>query len=42
MADAWMRCMRHAFDEEGVAGDVREYLEARLGEVAMFMRNQPG
>jgi hemoglobin len=41
MADAWMRCMRHAFDEVGVVGDVRDYLDVRLGEVAMFMRNKP-
>ena len=40
MAQAWMRCMRHAFDECGVGGDVRGYLEARLGEVAAFMRNR--
>ena len=42
MAVAWMRCMRQAFDEEGVTGDVRAYLEARLAEVADFMRNRSG
>jgi hemoglobin len=42
MAHAWMRCMKRAFDEEGVTGDVRDYLEVRLEEVAMFMRNQQG
>ena len=41
MAEAWMRCMRKAFDDCSVTGDVRDYLDARLGEVASFMRNQP-
>jgi hemoglobin len=40
MASAWMRCMRAAFDREGVEGDVRAFLEARLGEVAQFLRNR--
>jgi hemoglobin len=40
MAEAWMRCMRRAFDESGVTGDLRAFLEARLGEVAMHMRNK--
>ena len=40
MGEAWMRCMRRAFDDEGVTGDVRGFLEARLGEVASFLRNQ--
>ena len=40
MAEAWMRCMRHAFDARGVSGEVRAFLEARLGEVATFMRNR--
>ncbi len=42
MAEAWMRCMRSAFDECAVNGDVRAYLEARLGEVATFLRNREG
>ena len=41
MAEAWQRCMRYAFDQCGVTGDVRAYLEARLGEVASFLRNRP-
>ena len=41
MAAAWMRCMRKALDDSGVVGDVRDFLEARLGEVAGFLRNQP-
>ena len=40
MARAWMRCMMHAFDACGVQGDVRAFCEARLGEVAMFLRNR--
>jgi hemoglobin len=40
MAAAWMRCMKAAFDACGVHGDLRAFLEARLGEVALFMRNQ--
>ena len=40
MAKAWMRCMRKAMDDGGVAGDGRDYVEARLGEVAEFLRNQ--
>lgn len=40
MAQAWMRCMRAALDGSGVSGDVRAFLEARLGEVALFLRNQ--
>jgi hemoglobin len=40
MATAWMRCMRAAFDRCEVHGDVRDYVEARLGEVAAFLRNR--
>jgi hemoglobin len=40
MVTAWMRCMRHALDASGVQGDVRAFLEARLGEVAEFMKNR--
>jgi hemoglobin len=40
MAQAWMRCMRKAMDESGVAPDVRAFLDARLGEVATHMRNR--
>jgi hemoglobin len=44
-ARAWMRCMMHAIDTigaSGVEGEVREFLEARLGELAMFLRNREG
>jgi hemoglobin len=40
MGEAWMRCMRKAFDDCGVGGDIRDFLDARLGEVASFLRNQ--
>ena len=40
MVTAWMRCVRHALDGSGITGDVRDYVEARLGEVADFMRNR--
>jgi hemoglobin len=42
MRDAWMRAMRTAMDEVGLAGPLRAYLEPRLAEVADAMRNQPG
>ncbi len=40
MRDAWLRCMAHALDEQGVAGDVRGFLDARFAEVANFLRNE--
>jgi hemoglobin len=40
MARAWMRCMSHALEASGVAADVRAFLEARLTELALHMRNQ--
>ena len=40
MAAAWMRCMRAAFDRAGVEGDVRAFLEARLGDLTLFLRNR--
>jgi hemoglobin len=40
MAQAWMRCMRHALETSGVQDDVRAYLDGRLEEVAMFLRNR--
>jgi hemoglobin len=40
MAGAWMRCMTRAFDQEGVEGDVRGYLEAKLADLAMHLRNR--
>jgi hemoglobin len=40
MAEAWMRCMHRAFDESSVTGDVRGFLETKLGDLALFMRNR--
>jgi hemoglobin len=40
MEVAWMRCMRHALDASGVTGELRDFLEASLGQIASFMRNR--
>ena len=42
MVAAWMRCMRHALDGAGVDENTRSFLDARLGEVAVHMRNREG
>jgi hemoglobin len=42
MRDAWLRCMQSAMDQRGIRGEVREFLDARFGEVADFMRNVEG
>jgi hemoglobin len=42
MRDAWMRAMVRAFDEQGVEGPVRAFLETRLADLADFLRNRPG
>lgn len=42
MRDAWLRAMTTALDEEGVAGPLRAFLDARFAEVADFLRNRPG
>ncbi|MCB9564544.1 MAG: cyanoglobin [Kofleriaceae bacterium] len=42
MRDAWLRAMATAMDAEGVDGWVRGFLDARLAEVADFLRNVPG
>jgi hemoglobin len=39
-AEEWMRCMRLAMDEVGVTGDLRAFMDTRLGELADHMRNQ--
>jgi hemoglobin len=41
MRDAWLRAMRTALDASGVTGEVRAFLDARLGDLADFLRNQP-
>jgi hemoglobin len=43
MAAAWMRCMRAAFERQGVDAEetgLRTFLEAKLGELALFLRNR--
>ena len=39
LRDAWMRCMVKTLDEQGIDGDVRSFVETRLGEVATFLKN---
>jgi hemoglobin len=40
MATAWMRCMRAAFDRASVEGDVRAFLDEKLADLTVFLRNQ--
>jgi hemoglobin len=40
MARAWMRCMTHALDAADIERDVRDFVEAKLADVAMFLRNR--
>ena len=42
MARAWMRCMMHALEAQSVDDDVRGFLEARLQDLTMFLRNREG
>ncbi len=42
MRDAWVRAMTRAMVICEVEPDTRAFLEQRFGEVATFMRNQPG
>lgn len=42
MRDAWLHAMGAALDASSVQGDLREFLDARLGEVANFLRNAEG
>lgn len=39
-ADRWMFHMRHALDEVGLTGPVREAMEAFFADVAYFLRNR--
>jgi hemoglobin len=41
MAGAWLRCMREAMNRAGVGEEVRGFLEAKLGDLTQFLRNQP-
>jgi hemoglobin len=38
--DQWLACMGEAMDEQGVAGELRAFLDARFNQVADFMRNR--
>src|SRR5271166_2662231 len=40
MIVAWMRCMTCALDACGVTGEIRDFLEPRLADVAMHLRNR--
>lgn len=42
MRDAWLRCMRAAFDANGVTGDLRAFLDGKLADLADFLRNTAG
>jgi len=42
MANAWLRCMRAAFDRAEVGDEVRAFLERKLVDLAAFLRNLPG
>lgn len=42
MRDAWMRAMRAAMDETKVDGSMRTFLDAKLADLADFMRNTAG
>lgn len=42
MRDAWVRAMRRAMDDEGVAGELRSFLDQRLLEVANMLVNATG
>jgi len=42
MRDAWMRAMRLALEHPSIEADLQRFLDEKLGDVADFMRNQPG
>ncbi|MEZ4410259.1 MAG: cyanoglobin [Polyangiales bacterium] len=42
MRDAWLRAMKAALDGAGVTGDVRAFLDAKLADLADFLRNTRG
>ncbi|HLK35847.1 MAG TPA: group II truncated hemoglobin [Polyangiaceae bacterium] len=41
MAAAWMRCMTAALDASHIDGDVRVFIERRLEDLTLFLRNRP-
>jgi hemoglobin len=42
MRDAWMRAMTVAMEENNVTGELRSFLDQKLGDLATFLRNQEG
>ena len=40
--DQWLGCMAMAMDQQGIKGELREFLDARFAHVADFMKNVPG
>jgi hemoglobin len=40
MRDAWMRAMTTALDARGISGDIRSFLDRKLGDLADFLRNR--
>ncbi len=42
MRDAWLRCMRAAFDRNHVTGEMRAFLDGKLADLADFLRNVQG
>lgn len=38
--DAWLRCMNQALDKNSIEGDVRVFLDDRIGSLAQHMRNE--
>ena len=42
MRDAWLRSMRVALEHPSIGAESRAFLEQKLGELADFLRNQPG
>ncbi len=42
MARAWMRCMRAALEKTSVEPEVRDFLDEKLADLALFLRNRVG
>ena len=42
MRDAWMRCMRKAFEMNRIEGDMGAFLDQKLADLADFLRNTRG
>lgn len=40
--DAWLRCMRRALADDSIDQPMRLFLSEKLGDVADFLRNEPG